>query len=84
MPGSEKISEDCPELVAFGLSPEIEVCQEGEGMRGHPRQRPAPPGRPEVTQEHLHLVTLKDMCKAGQGSRDRARRLVLWDDKLAG
>ncbi|CAI9152998.1 unnamed protein product [Rangifer tarandus platyrhynchus] len=50
---SVKVSEDIPEEVAFNLSHGIEVGQEGEGVRGYSRQRPAPVDGLEVgTREH--------------------------------
>lgn len=62
MPDSVKVS-DFPEVVAFDLSHEIEVCQEGEGIRRYHRQRPMPVGGPGGTQEHLGAS--KDESKAG-------------------
>lgn len=74
---SVKVSEGFPEEVALDLSHEVEVCQESEGMRGHPRQRPVPVAWPGGTQEPLHLRTSEEVCEAGaegwrQGEQDGA------------
>lgn len=79
MPDSVKVS-DFPEVVAFDLNHEIEVCQKGEGMRKHPRQRPMPVGEPGGSQEHLRLGASKDVSKAGQMVGDRVNWMELWDD----